>query len=298
MWVFCPKITGKNNFTTITRQEHTFLWWKMCWPDLSVTAESEESRFLFFQAQHAAQIGASGIAVIAPSFYKPSAAGRNHRKADLERRDHSYWKSVLSHIHPPCCYIHISDFPLLNISRVSLLFCLSPDVLRTFLKDIAAVVPTLPFYYYHLPAVTGVKGWPHWILVPFCILSLKLTSNCDTMLTVFHVFFSSSGQRSGTEYRGADSLLQGCEVQRHWPVGLWPVCQPQSASLLASLRRGWSQFFLFFLISLMCSNVIWQLNSLKLSAEKGSLLNESFMSENSNLWWLFLWECKYQVKCL
>lgn len=67
-----------------------------------------------------------------------------------------------------------------------------------------------------------------------------------TMLTAFHLFFSSSGQRSATQYWGADSLLQWCEIQRQWPDGLWPVCQPQSASLVASLRRGWSQLFLIF----------------------------------------------------
>lgn len=84
------------------------------------------------------------------------------------------------------------------------------------------------------------------ILQPCSILSLKIISNGDTMLTVSHFFFSSSGQRSARKYWGADSLLQWGEVQQHWPDGLWPVCQPQSASLVASLRRGWSQLFLFF----------------------------------------------------
>ncbi|XP_037592992.1 N-acetylneuraminate lyase isoform X3 [Cebus imitator] len=56
-------------------------------------------------AQHAAEIGADGIAVIAPFFLKP-------------------W---------------------------------SKDVLINFLKEVAAAAPALPFYYYHIPALTGVK---------------------------------------------------------------------------------------------------------------------------------------------
>ncbi|XP_024908837.1 N-acetylneuraminate lyase isoform X2 [Cynoglossus semilaevis] len=56
-------------------------------------------------ARHAVQIEADGIAVISPSFFKPSTA----------------------------------------------------DALRTFLYQVSSVAPTLPFYYYHIPAVTGVN---------------------------------------------------------------------------------------------------------------------------------------------
>ncbi|XP_058130809.1 N-acetylneuraminate lyase isoform X2 [Dasypus novemcinctus] len=56
-------------------------------------------------AQHAAKIGADGIAVIAPFFLKP-------------------WNK---------------------------------EVLINFLKEVAAAAPALPFYYYHIPALTGVK---------------------------------------------------------------------------------------------------------------------------------------------
>lgn len=56
-------------------------------------------------AQHAAEIGVDGIAVISPSFFKPQTAG----------------------------------------------------VLRTFLQDVASVAPNIPFYFYHLPAFTGVN---------------------------------------------------------------------------------------------------------------------------------------------
>nr|KAF6397441.1 N-acetylneuraminate pyruvate lyase [Rousettus aegyptiacus] len=56
-------------------------------------------------ARHAAEIGADGIAVIAPFFLKP-------------------WNK---------------------------------DVLINFLREVAAAAPALPFYYYHVPALTGVK---------------------------------------------------------------------------------------------------------------------------------------------
>ncbi|CAB1324273.1 unnamed protein product [Coregonus sp. 'balchen'] len=56
-------------------------------------------------ARHAAEIGADGIAVISPSFFKPATA----------------------------------------------------DALRMFLQEVAAAAPAVPFYYYHIPAVTGVN---------------------------------------------------------------------------------------------------------------------------------------------
>lgn len=56
-------------------------------------------------ARHAAEIGADGIAVMAPFFLKPG----------------------------------------------------NKDALVSFLKEVAAVASTLPFYYYHIPTLTGVK---------------------------------------------------------------------------------------------------------------------------------------------
>ncbi|XP_029394777.1 N-acetylneuraminate lyase isoform X2 [Mus pahari] len=56
-------------------------------------------------AQHAAEIGADGIAVIAPFFFKSQ----------------------------------------------------NKDALISFLREVAAAAPTLPFYYYHMPSMTGVK---------------------------------------------------------------------------------------------------------------------------------------------
>uniref|UniRef100_A0A8C9W8H1 N-acetylneuraminate lyase n=1 Tax=Scleropages formosus TaxID=113540 RepID=A0A8C9W8H1_SCLFO len=55
-------------------------------------------------ARHAAETGADGIAVISPSFFKPTSA----------------------------------------------------DALRQFLQEVAAAAPQLPFYYYHIPAMTGL----------------------------------------------------------------------------------------------------------------------------------------------
>nr|XP_037841778.1 N-acetylneuraminate lyase isoform X3 [Chlorocebus sabaeus] len=75
-------------------------------------------------AQHAAEIGADGIAVIAPFFLKP-------------------W---------------------------------TKDILINFLKEVAAAAPALPFYYYHIPALTGVKttaecsgDGSNWSSGQFCI---------------------------------------------------------------------------------------------------------------------------------
>lgn len=40
--------------------------------------------------------------------------------------------------------------------------------LRAFLQEVASVAQTLPFYYYHIPAVTGVNGQcPWWLLLHF-----------------------------------------------------------------------------------------------------------------------------------
>uniref|UniRef100_A0A665V9C8 N-acetylneuraminate lyase n=1 Tax=Echeneis naucrates TaxID=173247 RepID=A0A665V9C8_ECHNA len=56
-------------------------------------------------AHHAKQIGADGIAVIAPSFFKPTTS----------------------------------------------------DALKKFLGEVSSAAPNVPFYYYHMPATTGVN---------------------------------------------------------------------------------------------------------------------------------------------
>ena len=48
------------------------------------------------------------------------------------------------------------------------------DALINFLKEVAAAAPALPFYYYHIPALTGVKSkycfFPWLFPVPFHIV--------------------------------------------------------------------------------------------------------------------------------
>uniref|UniRef100_A0A8C8A6Q2 N-acetylneuraminate lyase n=1 Tax=Oryzias sinensis TaxID=183150 RepID=A0A8C8A6Q2_9TELE len=61
-------------------------------------------------ARHAAQIGADGIAVIAPFFFKPKTA----------------------------------------------------DALRKFLQEVASAASALPFYYYQIPAITGINS--QWLV--------------------------------------------------------------------------------------------------------------------------------------
>lgn len=88
------------------------------------------------------------------------------------------WESFLFHafnrniIHTGSPCFHTSTSAVMKMSVFPfpphISFLPSLEVLRTFLQEIAAVAPTLPFYYYHLPAVTGVKGSSHLILVPFC----------------------------------------------------------------------------------------------------------------------------------
>ncbi|XP_056894268.1 N-acetylneuraminate lyase [Takifugu flavidus] len=114
-------------------------------------------------ARHAAHIGASGIAVIAPSFFKPSTA----------------------------------------------------EVLQTFLQEIAAVAPTLPFYYYHLPAVTGVK-------VP----AREVLQNIEKLIPSF----------SGVKFSGSDLLDFGQCVSCSPPH--WSLLYGVDEQLLAGLVLG------------------------------------------------------------
>ncbi|XP_047442754.1 N-acetylneuraminate lyase isoform X2 [Mugil cephalus] len=99
-------------------------------------------------ARHAVQIGVDGIAVIAPSFFKPSGA-----------------------------------VPL-----------------RMFLVEVASAAPTLPFYYYHLPAVTGVN-------VP----ALDVVEGIEKLIPSFR----------GVKFSGSDLMDMGLCVSRsqpHWSV--------------------------------------------------------------------------------
>ncbi|CAF95852.1 unnamed protein product, partial [Tetraodon nigroviridis] len=150
-------------------------------------------------ARHAAQIGASGIAVIAPSFYKPSTAGRNDGKAQLEQKQ------------PSSCYSHTLHFPNGRFPH----FLAFPDVLRTFLKEIAAVAPTLPFYYYHLPAVTGVN-----------IPVREVLQNIEELIPSF----------SGVKFSSSD-LMDFGQCVSHSPPH-WSLLYGVDEQLLAALALG------------------------------------------------------------
>ncbi|KAF1385825.1 hypothetical protein PFLUV_G00111780 [Perca fluviatilis] len=113
--------------------------------------------------RHAAQIRADAIAVIAPSFFKPSNA----------------------------------------------------DVLKSFLQEVASVAPTLPFYYYHLPALTGVN-------VP----ARDVLDGIEKLIPSFR----------GVKFSGSDLMDFGRCVsycQPHWSV-LYGVDE----QLLAALAMG------------------------------------------------------------
>ncbi|XP_011612940.1 N-acetylneuraminate lyase [Takifugu rubripes] len=120
-------------------------------------------------ARHAAQIGASGIAVIAPSFFKPSTA----------------------------------------------------EVLRTFLQEIAAVAPTLPFYYYHLPAVTDVKVPAREVLqnIEKLIPSFRGVKFSGSDLLDFGQCVSCSPPHWSLLYGVDEQLLAGLVLGAHGAVG-------------------------------------------------------------------------------
>lgn len=41
---------------------------------------------------------------------------------------------------------------------MGILACFLPDELIAFLQQVASEAPAVPFYYYHIPPLTGVKG--------------------------------------------------------------------------------------------------------------------------------------------
>uniref|UniRef100_A0A3B3Z981 N-acetylneuraminate lyase n=1 Tax=Periophthalmus magnuspinnatus TaxID=409849 RepID=A0A3B3Z981_9GOBI len=108
-------------------------------------------------ACHAAQIGADGIAVISPSFFKPSTAA--------------------------------------------------------FLREVASAAPTLPFYYYHLPAMTGVNG--NYVL-----------NDIEELVPSFR----------GIKFSGCDLMDFGQCVSKSRPH--WAVVYGVDEQLLAGLAMG------------------------------------------------------------
>ncbi|XP_078074444.1 N-acetylneuraminate lyase isoform X1 [Mustelus asterias] len=95
-------------------------------------------------AKHAAEYNASGIAVISPFFFKPQSIVFYPflLKANLSRLTSSRATGFVQHV------TEISlGFEYQRISKA----------LTEFLKEVAAAAPSTPFYYYHLPELTGVS---------------------------------------------------------------------------------------------------------------------------------------------
>lgn len=114
-------------------------------------------------AIHAAQIMADGIAVIAPSFFKPGSAA----------------------------------------------------ALRAFLQEVASVAQTLPFYYYHIPAVTGVN-------VP----ARDVIEDIEKLIPSFR----------GVKFSGSDLMDFGQCVLHSKPQ--WSLLYGVDEQLLAALAMG------------------------------------------------------------
>ncbi|XP_061634569.1 N-acetylneuraminate lyase isoform X3 [Phyllopteryx taeniolatus] len=114
-------------------------------------------------ARHAVEIGVDGIAVIAPSFFKPRSA----------------------------------------------------ESLRAYLQEVAGVAPTVPFYYYHLPALTGIN-----------LPASDLLEGIETLIPSFR----------GVKFSGTDLMDFGQCVSRILPH--WSVLYGVDEQLLAALALG------------------------------------------------------------
>ncbi|XP_019748716.1 N-acetylneuraminate lyase isoform X2 [Hippocampus comes] len=114
-------------------------------------------------ARHAVGIGADGIAVIAPSFFKPRSA----------------------------------------------------ESVRAYLQTVADVAPNVPFYYYHLPALTGVN-------VP----ASDLLEGIETLIPSFR----------GVKFSGSNLMDLGQCISRIQPH--WSILYGVDEQLLAALALG------------------------------------------------------------
>ncbi|XP_044218627.1 N-acetylneuraminate lyase [Thunnus albacares] len=114
-------------------------------------------------AHHAAQIKADGIAVIAPSFFKPRNA----------------------------------------------------EALRTFLQEVSSAAPDVPFYYYHIPAVTGVN-----------VLARDVLEGIDKVIPSFR----------GVKFSGTN--MMDCGQCVSYSLARWSVLYGVDEQLLAGLVMG------------------------------------------------------------
>lgn len=114
-------------------------------------------------ARHAVEVGADGIAVISPSFFKPPNAA----------------------------------------------------ALRIFLQEVAAAAPALPFYYYHIPSMTGVH-----------LLASDVVEGIEKVIPSFR----------GLKFSGSDLLDFGQCV--NCSPGHWTHLYGMDEQLLAALAMG------------------------------------------------------------
>ncbi|XP_006635343.1 N-acetylneuraminate lyase isoform X1 [Lepisosteus oculatus] len=114
-------------------------------------------------ARHAADVGADGIAVISPCFFKPA----------------------------------------------------DKDALRKFLQHVAKAAPCLPFYYYHLPALTGVS-----------FKAMDILQGIEDIIPSFQ----------GLKFSGSD-LMDFGQCVHHSPPH-WPMLYGMDEQLLAALVMG------------------------------------------------------------
>ncbi|XP_051929718.1 N-acetylneuraminate lyase isoform X2 [Hippocampus zosterae] len=114
-------------------------------------------------ARHAVGIGADGIAVIAPSFFKPRSA----------------------------------------------------ESVRAYLQTVADVAPNVPFYYYHLPALTNVN-----------VSVSDLLEGIETLIPSFR----------GVKFSGSDLMDLGQCISRIQPH--WSILYGVDEQLLAALALG------------------------------------------------------------
>ncbi|CAM9201902.1 unnamed protein product [Lampetra planeri] len=140
-------------------------------------------------ARHAAQIRADAIAVIAPSFFKPSTAG----------------------------------------------------ALQSYLQEVASVASTLPFYYYHLPALTGVKVPVRDVLegIEKLIPSFRGVKFSDRDLVDFGLCVSRAQPHWSFLYGVDEQLLAALAMGAHGAVGsTFNYLGCHFNKLIADFQRG------------------------------------------------------------
>ena len=131
------------------------------------------------------------------------------------------------------------------------------DDLRSYLKEVASAAPTLPFYYYHIPAFTGSNRESLHLIFSLFIGQVPLNVHSGSLYIIYlktWVFpFYSTRVRRMQRPGDAHSNFQWCKVHWNNSNGLWPVCQIQSSQSLAPLWRWWGQSLPpFYLLYRVC----------------------------------------------